>query len=193
MDWNNIGSFFKHGLVHVLQGWDHLLFASALVLALTGFWEIFKVVGAFTLAHSLTAALTVMKGAPLIGPSIVEPCIAGSIIYVALENVLKPNAAQSKQRLLVAFGFGLVHGMGLAGPLLENLAGLSGAVVAWAVIAFCVGVEVGHLCVVAPLSGILKIGRDQGGETFRQIAVRYGSLLIAIGGVYYLLAALNVI
>lgn len=193
MDWNNIGTFFTHGLKHVLEGWDHLLFASALVLALKGFWEIFKVVGVFTLAHSITAALTVMKGTPLLSPGIVEPCIAGSIIYIALENVLNPRAAHSKQRLLVAFAFGLVHGMGLAGPLLENLSGLSGAVVVWAVIAFCLGVEVGHLCVVAPLSGVLKIGRDQGGEAFSRIVLRYGSLLIAIGGVYYLLAALGVI
>lgn len=193
MDWNNIGSFFKHGVTHVLHGWDHLLFASALVLALRGFWEIFKVVGVFTLAHSITAALTVMHGAPLLSARIVEPCIAGSIIFIALENILNPAAARSQRRLLVAFGFGLVHGMGLAGALLDNLSGLSGSIVAWAVVAFCIGVEVGHLCVVAPLSGILKIGRDQWGESFRSITLLYGSALIAVGGVYYLLAALGLI
>src|SRR5690606_15651939 len=113
-----------HGVTHVLQGWDHLLFASALVLALTGFWEIFKVIGVFTIAHSITAALTVMNRAPLLSPSIVEPCIAASIIFVALENIFYPSAATSRRRLIVAFCFGLVHGMGLAGALLENLTGL---------------------------------------------------------------------
>ncbi|MES2705365.1 MAG: HupE/UreJ family protein [Verrucomicrobiota bacterium] len=193
MDWNNIGTFFNHGVKHVLEGWDHLLFASALVLALTGFWEIFKVIGVFTIAHSLTAALTVMRGAPLLSPGIVEPCIAGSIIFVAVENMIRPAAARSRRRLIVAFCFGLVHGMGLAGALLENLSGLSGAIVAWAVTAFCLGVEVGHLCVVAPLSGVLKIGRDQWPQSFRSITLLYGSALIAIGGIYYLLAALGVI
>ena len=98
MDWNSIGTFFNHGVTHVLQGWDHLLFASALVLALTGFWEIFKVIGVFTIAHSITAALTVMNRAPLLSPAIVEPCIAGSIVFVALENIFYPAAATSRRR-----------------------------------------------------------------------------------------------
>lgn len=193
MDWNNLGTFFTHGVKHVLEGWDHLLFASALVLALTGFWEIFKVIGVFTIAHSLTAALTVARGAPLLSPAIVEPCIAASIIFVALENIFYPAAATSRRRLMVAFCFGLVHGMGLAGALLENLAGLEGQFVAWAVVAFCIGVEIGHLCVVAPLSGVLKIGRDLWKEPFRKVVLTYGSALIAVGGVYYLLAALGVL
>lgn len=193
MDWNNIGTFFTHGVKHVLEGWDHLLFASALVLALTGFWEVFKVIGVFTLAHSLTVSLTVLHGAALLPSNVVEPCIAASIIVIAVQNILDPAAARSPKRLLVAFLFGLVHGMGLAGALLENLSGLSTGIIAWAVVAFCLGVEIGHLCVVAPLSGFLKIGRDQWHEPFRAITLRYGSMLIELGGVYYLLAALGMI
>ena len=83
--------------------------------------------------------------------------------------------------------------MGLAGALLENLAGLEGRFVAWAVVAFCIGVEIGHLCVVAPLSGVLKIGRDLWKEPFRKVVLTHGSALIAVGGVYYLLAALGVL
>ena len=73
-------------------------------------------------------------------------------------------------------------GMGLAGAFLESLSDVSGSALAWAIAAFCLGVEVGHLCVVAPLSGILKIGRDLGGEKFRTLTLRYGSILIALGG-----------
>lgn len=193
MDWNSLGTFFNFGVRHVLEGWDHLLFASALVLALRGFWEVFKVIGVFTLAHSITVSLTVVRGAPLLPPGFVEPCIAASIIFIALENILLPGAAVRVRRLVVAFLFGLVHGMGLAGALLETLTGLSGTVVVWAVVLFCTGVEVGHLCVVAPLSGLLKIGRDQGGEKFHAAALRYGSIFIAAGGVYYLLASLGLL
>jgi hypothetical protein len=63
--------------------------------------------------------------------------------------------------------------------------------VAWAIAAFCVGVEIGHLCVVAPLSGALKIGRDLWQERFRLPALRWGSVLIALGGAWYLAAALG--
>ena len=193
MDWNSLGTFFNFGIKHVLEGWDHLLFAEALVLAMRGFWEVFKVIGVFTLAHSITVSLTVVRGAPLLPEWFVEPCIAASIVFVALENIFLPGAAVSVRRLVVAFLFGLVHGMGLAGALLETLTGMSGTVVVWAVALFCIGVEVGHLCVVAPLSGALKIGRDQGGEKFHTAALRYGSILIAAGGVYYLLAALGLL
>ena len=193
MDWNSLGPFFNFGIKHVLEGWDHLLFAAALVLAMRGFWEVFKVIGVFTLAHSITVSLTVVRGAPLLPEWFVEPCIAASIVFVALENIFLPGAAVSVRRLVVAFLFGLVHGMGLAGALLETLTGMSGTVVVWAVALFCIGVEVGHLCVVAPLSGALKIGRDQGGEKFHTAALRYGSILIAAGGVYYLLAALGLL
>jgi HupE / UreJ protein len=193
MDWNSLGTFFTLGVTHVLEGWDHLLFAAGLVLALRGFWEIFKLIGVFTIAHSITISLTVMKGAPLLKPEFVEPCIAASIVFVALENIFLPDAAVSRQRLVVAFLFGLVHGMGFAGGILENMVEMSGAVKVWAVVLFCLGVELGHLCVVAPLSAALKIGRDKVGSGFHPAVLRYGSALIGLGGVFYLLAALGLL
>ena len=99
MDWNSLGTFFTFGVKHVLEGWDHLLFATALVLALRGFWEVFKVIGVFTLAHSITVSLTVVRGAPLLPEWFVEPCIAASIIFVALENIFLPGSAGSVRRL----------------------------------------------------------------------------------------------
>jgi hypothetical protein len=190
MDWESISGFFNYGLHHVLEGWDHLLFASALVLALTGFWEVFKVVGVFTIAHSITVTITALHGSRVVPAQYVEPAIAGSIIFVAVENILRKECALSRRRLMVAFLFGLVHGLGFGSALIENLKGLPGNTAGWAIAAFCIGVETGHLCVVAPLSGGLKIGRDAGGERFRQFALRWGSVLIALAGCYYLYAAL---
>ena len=191
MDWNSIGSFLNHGVHHVLMGWDHLLFAAALVLALTSFWEVFKVIGVFTVAHSITVTVTALRGQPLLAREIVEPVIAASIIVVAVENMVRREPKLSARRLGVAFVFGLVHGMGLGGALLENLKDLPRETVGWGIAAFCVGVEVGHLCVVAPLSGVLKIGRDAGGKRFQSGVLRWGSAVIALGGAWYLAAALG--
>lgn len=193
MDWSSISTFLKHGIHHVLMGWDHLLFAAALIIAVRGFWEVFKIIGVFTIAHSITVTVTALRGAPLFEAKYVEPIIAASIIVVALENILFPSGAVSKKRLIIAFAFGLVHGLGLGGALVENLGEFSGATLGWAIAAFCLGVEIGHLCVVAPLSGVLKIGRDAGGEKFHKGALFWGSILIGLGGAYYLLAALGLV
>ena len=191
MDSDFVGNYLTSGIHHVLTGWDHLLFAAALVLALTGFWEVFKIIGIFTVAHSISVVATALRGSELLPSWIVEPVIGGSIVYVALENILRGNITLSRQRMIVVFLLGLVHGMGFGGALLDDLQGIEGNAAAWAIAAFCVGVEAGHLCVVAPLSGALRIGRDAGGEKFRQAVLKWGSALIALGGCYYFIAAVR--
>jgi HupE / UreJ protein len=193
MDLTTVTTYLKHGIHHVLMGWDHLLFAAALILALRRFWDVFKIIGVFTIAHSITVTVTALRGEPLFAASIVEPIIAASIIIVALENMVLPPRSVTGRRLAIAFGFGLVHGLGLGGALLENMAEVPRSAIGWAIAAFCIGVEIGHLCIVAPLSGILKAGRDAGGENFHNGALYWGSLVIALGGTYYLLAALGVL
>ncbi len=191
MDSEFVGNYLTAGIHHVLTGWDHLLFAAALVLALTGFWEVFKIIGIFTVAHSLSVVATALRGSALMPSWIVEPVIGASIVYIALENILRQKISLNPQRIVVVFLLGLVHGMGFGGALLEKLEGIEGHAAAWAIAAFCIGVEAGHLCVVAPLSGALKIGRDAGGEKFRQLVLRWGSALIALGGCYYFIAAVR--
>ena len=176
--------------MHILTGWDHLLFVAALVIATLSFWEMVKVIAAFTLAHTLTLTLAVFNILRL-PPWIVEPVIALSIIFVAVENIVRPRHAHSWMRLGVAFGFGLIHGLGFAGGLLDAMEGLPRIGIWVALVAFSLGVEVGHQVVVLPLFGVLAAGRRQLHERFTLPAMRFGSLLISMCGVYYLVVALQ--
>lgn len=188
--WHTFREYFRHGVMHILTGWDHLLFVAALVIATASFWEMVKVIAAFTLAHTITLTLSVFAIFRL-PPWVVEPVIAISIIFVAVENIVRPRDAHSWIRLAVAFGFGLIHGLGFAGGLLDAMEGLPRIGTWIALIAFSLGVEVGHQVVVLPLFGALAAGRKQLHERFTRPALRYGSLLISLCGVYYLYVALH--
>jgi len=188
--WRTFRDYFWQGVMHILTGWDHLLFVAALVIATLNFWEMVKVIAAFTVAHTITLTLSVFNILRL-PPWIVEPVIALSIIFVALENVIRPRHAHSWIRLAVAFGFGLIHGLGFAGGLLDAMAGLPRIGIWVALVAFSLGVETGHQVVVLPLFGLLAAGRQQLHERFTHPAMRFGSLLISLCGVYYLCIALH--
>jgi len=188
--WRTFREYLHHGVMHILTGYDHLLFVAALVLATLNFWEMVKVIAAFTAAHTLTLALSVFDVFRL-PPWIVEPVIALSIVFVALENVLAPSRSHSRTRLAIAFGFGLIHGLGFAGGLLEAMEGLPAIGIWIALAAFSLGVEIGHQIVVVPLFGLLALGRRELRETFQRGAVRYGSVLISICGGYYLFLSVH--
>ena len=115
-------SFFRIGVKHILTGYDHLLFLAALLLACRTFGEAAKIITCFTVAHSITLALAAFDIVRLSG-RIVEPLIAASIVYVAAENVWQSLGQGSRhsvgRRMLVTFGFGLVHGLGFAFALRE--------------------------------------------------------------------------
>jgi hypothetical protein len=188
---SSFAAYFRHGVMHILTGWDHLLFVSALVLATATFWELFKVIAAFTLAHTITLATSVLTGFRL-PDSIVEPLIAGSIIFVAVQNCFFPRRTRGAARLAVAFAFGLVHGLGFAGGLRDAMGELGTVAVVAALLAFSLGVECGHQMVVLPLFGMLRLGDRQWETSFRAGALRYGSAVIAIAGGYYFVHALPV-
>lgn len=188
--WRTFCEYFQHGILHILTGYDHLLFVSALVLATRRFWEMFKVIAAFTLAHSITLALCVF-GIFRLPSYLVEPVIALSIIFVALENLLWPQRARSHFRLAVAFGFGLIHGLGFAGGLLDAMAGLP-AIGTWIALgAFSCGVETGHQLIVLPLFGLLALSRWKMTEMTCMKILRYGTSAISICGAYYLCVAVQ--
>jgi len=132
------------GFTHILPlGLDHILFVLGLFLLSTRMAPLLIQVTAFTIAHSVTLALSVY-GIVSLSPTIVEPLIAASIVYVAVENML--TSQLKPWRALVVFGFGLLHGLGFAGVLQE--VGLPHGQFVPALISFNVGVELGQLAVI---------------------------------------------
>ncbi len=146
-------------------------------------------IAAFTLAHTMTLALSVF-GIVRLPSGFVEPVIAVSILFVALENVFFPRRARARVRLAVAFGFGLIHGLGFAGGLLETMTALSGLSVWIALAAFSLGVELGHQVVVLPLFGLLKLGARSRPEA-RALVAQCASAMVAAAGAYFLMMAIR--
>ena len=139
--------FVSLGFTHILNGLDHILFLLCLVVPLRRFWPLVSVVTAFTVAHSITLAASVLGVAPnaLWFPPLVETLIAASILYMAFENILAKKLAR---RWMWAFGFGLVHGFGFSFLLQESLQ-FAGSHLYASLLAFNVGVELGQLTMLA--------------------------------------------
>jgi hydrogenase/urease accessory protein HupE len=188
------GEFVRHGVHHILTGYDHLLFISALVLATTRLWELVKVVTAFTLAHTITLALASLNWVHLPG-RVVEPMIAASIVFVAVQNVFWPRQSRGWGRLGAAFFFGLFHGLGFAGGLLQAMQEMPVSSKLLAIAAFSLGVEAGHQMIVLPLFGALKLARktrddEAAKERLSLFAQRLGSAAVSLAGMFYLFIAL---
>ena len=190
--WRLTKEYVRYGIMHILTGYDHLLFISALVLAVVTLGDLIKVITAFTLAHSITLTLAVLNLVRLPG-KVVEPMIAASIVFVALQNLFWPQQSRGGARLGVAFFFGLFHGLGFAGGLLDAMEGMAGLTIGLAIFAFSFGIELGHQVVVVPIFALLKILRSRRGEASRLAGYifRYGSAVICGAGIFYLVAALR--
>jgi hydrogenase/urease accessory protein HupE len=187
--------YLRHGVFHILTGYDHMLFMAALVLAVTSLLDLVKVVTAFTIAHTITLTLAVLRLVHL-PAHIVEPMIAASIVVVALQNIFWPRQTHGWSRLAIAFGFGLFHGLGFAGGLLDAMSELPAVAIALAITAFSIGVELGHQAVVIPIYGGLTLARrfrQESAETglVHRFAMRYGSAAVCVAGCVYLVAALG--
>ena len=137
-------SYLGLGVEHILGGIDHLLFLLALLALARGLWQTVTIVTAFTVAHSITLSLAVL-GLVDVPASIVEPLIAASIVWVAVENLVAP--ARRRRRWLIAGLFGLVHGLGFASALVELE--LRATTLVRALVGFNLGVELGQLAFVA--------------------------------------------
>ncbi len=168
------------GFTHIVpKGLDHILFVIGLFLLSTNMSPLLWQVTAFTVAHTVSLALG-MLGIVAISPSIVEPLIALSIAYVAIENVF--TSGLSRWRPFVVFGFGLLHGLGFAGVLTEI--GLSSGQFVTGLISFNVGVELGQLTVI--LGCFLAVGLWFGAKSwYRQWITIPASLAIAAIGLYW--------
>jgi hypothetical protein len=133
------------GFRHIIpNGFDHILFVLGLTLLSPRLKPLLIQVTAFTVAHSITLALG-LYGAIDVPPAIVEPLIAASIVYVAVENLV--TADLHPWRPFVVFGFGLLHGLGFAGVLREI--GLPRGDYLACLVGFNIGVELGQLAVIA--------------------------------------------
>jgi hydrogenase/urease accessory protein HupE len=141
-------TYLMLGIEHILTGTDHLLFISGLLLLVSGIRRLLLTVSAFTLSHTVTLTLATL-GFVHVPPAPVEAVIALSILFVAWEALRKdtnPTGLAQRQPWVVAFSFGLLHGLGFAGGL--SAAGLPTAHIPLALGFFSVGVEVGHFSFV---------------------------------------------
>jgi hypothetical protein len=165
------------GFTHILPGGlDHVLFVLGLFLLAPNVRTLMVQVSTFTVAHSLTLALGVF-GVVRVPTEIVEPLIAASIVFVAIENLV--TSSVSRRRVLVVFLFGLLHGLGFAGAMADL--GLSGEHLALSLVGFNVGVELGQLAVIAGAALVLR-GFRLPAEAERRLIIRPASAAIALTG-----------
>jgi hydrogenase/urease accessory protein HupE len=190
--WPTLRDYLAHGVRHILTGYDHLLFVTALVLAAARLWDLVKVVTAFTVAHTLTLTLSVLNVVTL-SNRVVEPMIAASIVFVALQNVFWPRQSRGWARLAVAFAFGLFHGLGYAGGMKDAMSELPTSAFVTALVGFTLGVELAHQMVIVPSYAVMRAARHwpapEARAAFAREVMRYGSVAVSIGGAYYLVQA----
>lgn len=179
--WQTFANYIPVGFDHIVpKGLDHILFVLGLFLLSTQLGPLLWQVTAFTLAHTVTLALSVLGYVSLPG-NIVEPLIAASIAFVALENIWA-NGHLSRWRPLVVFGFGLLHGLGFASVLGDF--GLPEGAVIPALIGFNIGVELGQLAVIA-VAALLFWTWAARQDWYRMAVTVPGSVAIALIGGYW--------
>lgn len=155
--------WIRLGIEHILGGFDHLAFVMGLLLVLEVRLSrrLLFAISAFTVAHSVTLAVAAI-GILQVHTAPVEACIALSVLLVAREATHESPTAIRRWPWVAAAIFGLVHGLGFAAALAEI--GLPRAAVAWSLLWFNVGVELGQLVVVVAVVGLVALGRELVGE-----------------------------
>ncbi len=175
------GRYLALGFWHIVpEGLDHILFVLGLFLLAARWRPLLWQVSAFTAAHTLTLALSTY-GVLSLPASLVEPLIALSIAYVAIENLF--TSELKPWRPAVVFAFGLLHGLGFAGVLGEL--GLPGHERLSALLAFNAGVELGQLAVL--VAAFAAVGWLRQRPWYRRRVVLPSSLAIAAIGLYWAL------
>ena len=175
-----VPAYLRLGVEHILTGFDHLMFVLGLLLLIGTNWRIIKAVTAFTVAHSITLALAAL-GFVKFPTAIIEALVALSIVFVASELLSSKDTLTRRRPWLIAFVFGLLHGLAFAGAL-ANI-GLPPHAEPMALFLFNVGVEIGQLAFIAAAVGVifslraLRKRLDFKTEAFARLAPAY-----AIGG-----------
>ncbi|MEO7100055.1 MAG: HupE/UreJ family protein [Luteolibacter sp.] len=169
------GGWVLSGFHHVLPtGFDHMLFILGLFLLVPKWKSLVEQSLLFTLAHSLTLALSVY-GLANVSMNFVNIMVAVSIAWIGVENLLIRKI--SKQRYILVFSFGLIHGLGFASGLREKLSGIPQNKLAMPLIGFNVGVELAQITVlVAAFLILLPLNK------WKNEVQTYGSIFVAICG-----------
>ncbi len=177
--WLVARQYLALGFTHILpEGTDHILFVLGLFLLSCRLKPLLWQVTAFTVAHSITLGLA-MYGVIRLPSAVVEPLIAASIAFVAVENICTPEL--KPWRPFVVFGFGLIHGLGFSSVLLEL--GLPRKDFATALVAFNGGVELGQLTVIT--AAFIVVGWWRRRKWYRPVIVVPASALIAATGIFW--------
>jgi hydrogenase/urease accessory protein HupE len=179
------------GIEHIFLGYDHIAFLVAVVLWARRVVPVIKIVTAFTIAHSITLSLATLNVIVIPG-AIVEPAIAASIVYVAIENFFTRDI---DHRWQVTFAFGFIHGFGFAGALREI--GLPTNAVAAALAAFNIGVEIGQVAIVSivvpaliALDWLMAIDRVKPVRA-ANLVYALSALIAVLGGYWFLTRVLD--
>jgi hypothetical protein len=170
---------------HIWTGYDHLLFLFALLLVCDTFKSAIQIVTCFTIAHSITLAFATLN-LVWVSSRVVEPAIAGSIVYVGVENFVRSEGP--KGRWLITFLFGLVHGLGFASVLRDMGVAPNTTGVTVPLVSFNLGVELGQIVIACALLPL--IWRFRVWDSFRQRGVPIFSAVIAALGSYWLIQRL---
>ena len=175
-----LAEYVYQGFIHIVpEGLDHILFVLGLFFLSTQMRPLLVQVTSFTVAHSITLALG-LYGIVQVSPAIVEPLIALSIVYVAVENILTQKL--TPWRPFVVFAFGLLHGLGFAGLLQEI--GLQRSDFMIGLIGFNIGVELGQLAVIG--MAFLATAMWFGGRSWYRARIAIpASLAIALTGLFW--------
>jgi len=172
--------YLKLGFLHIIpSGADHILFVIGLCLLSTNLRTILWQATAFTVAHSITLALS-MKNIVMVPVALTEPIISLSIMFVTVENMMVKKL--SSWRVLLVFLFGLIHGMGFASAL--NEIGLPPDQFFTSIVAFNAGVELGQITVILAMF-ILIINRFKNRPWYRKNVVYGLSALIVLTAFYW--------
>ena len=192
--WDGFASFIASGVHHILVGWDHLAFLVVLLIPSvlvarigSALRRVFATATAFTVAHSITLSLAALGWVALPAAPI-EAAIAASIVVTALFSLRTISRREASKAtpfvpmLMIAFGFGLVHGFGFANVLGD--AGLAGTSVAASLLGFNLGVEIGQLAFIAVVLPILWIAARSRMAAIR-VAVPVLTLMLGAAGIYW--------
>ena len=161
--------YFYLGVEHLLGGIDHIIFVLGLIFLISGFIPLLKTITAFTLAHSITLAISVLDIFKLPSAS-TEALIALTIIYLAFELTKQEN--EIRRPWLMAFGFGLLHGFGFAGALSEI--GITNDQLLLSLLFFNVGIEIGQLMIIPLVGFVIFLLSKINLKNHLKISVAYG-------------------